>query len=126
MFIDIDVACNDKYVVVGGSDSCITVLDMNRSDYMSSNNNSNKVAKFEVKNSPIYSLSSKGGDFILAGYFDKSCRVWSMKSSEMVMQLSGHNAKVTGVKWVGSGCSSHEKLKNNEKAISVSSDRSIR
>ena len=81
-----------------------------------------------MKNSPIYSLSCKSGDFVLAGYADKSCRVWSMKSSSMGAQLSGHNSKVTGVKWVGScsGYSSPGRIAMNEKFVSVSSDRSIR
>ena len=51
--IDIDTACKDKYVVVGGSDSCITVLDIDRQDQPGAVHKSSQVARFEVKNSPI-------------------------------------------------------------------------
>jgi len=141
---DIDSVYNDKYIAVAGSDSCIRVFDILQLDYPGKNrpfSRAQPIAKFEAKNSPVFSLSSKGGEFIIAGYSDKCCRIWSMKSSKMVTQLSGHNARVTCVKWIGSSsgfsakagspspsgkASSSSKVTCHERAISVSADRTIR
>ena len=118
---DMDLVNNDTYVAVAGSDSTISLYDAKTP-------RGKPAAQFASKNSPILSLSSKGGEFIIGGYTDKSCRVWSSKTSKMVAQLSGHNAKVNCVKWIGSssGYSNASNTHINEKAISVSSDRTIR